>query len=404
MSVKNWPALGWESRVWDWSAHGSRPSGRAERVFRHFRSAVPPFIASASPAFSAEATQCIAEAQADISILEHGVGEFLVELGGFLLRSESVASSKIERLSAPPSDVLAALAGMGAGRIATQIAANVRAMQRGMKIASRNEALGTADILSVHRALMEKDEVDSAWAGRLRDRQNWIGGSDISPRDALFVPPAPELIAPLLEDLVHFANRQDLSSLVQSAIVHAQFETIHPFVDGNGRVGRALIHVVLRKRMAIKKAIVPISTALLANTERYFSALEQMRMGDLDGWVIEFAKAASTAAREGMHLASDLRTLSERWLSLCSPRSGSALESILSALIRQPIVNLELLQTIVNVADKNIYDAIDTLADAGVLQETTGGRRNRVWIAPDVVDLVQRFESRVGRRRRAQQV
>ena len=97
---------------------------------------------------------------------------------------------------------------------------------------------------------MQDDPGEVRYAGRIRDMQNWIGGSDYSPRDALYVPPPPETVEGYLDDLIRFANRNDLPVLSQAAVAHAQFESVHPFTDGNGRIGRALINAILRRRGA----------------------------------------------------------------------------------------------------------------------------------------------------------
>ena len=121
----------------------------------------------------------------------------------------------------------------------------------------RRGQIELAAITSAHEALMQDDTIEASYAGRLRDMQNWIGGSDYSPRGALYVPPPPATVQGYMDDLLAFANRDDLPALVQAAIAHAQFESIHPFTDGNGRIGRALINTVLRRRKATTRVVVP---------------------------------------------------------------------------------------------------------------------------------------------------
>jgi len=133
-------------------------------------------------------------------------------------------------------------------------------------------------ITSAHLALMRDDRGESRYAGRLRDMQNWIGGSDHSPRGALYVPP-PETVADYLADLLVYLNRDDVPALVQAAIAHAQFESIHPFTDGNGRIGRALINTVLRRRGVTTRVVIPLASALVAHRDRYFDLLTDYRGG-----------------------------------------------------------------------------------------------------------------------------
>ena len=128
---------------------------------------------------------------------------------------------------------------------------------------------------------MHDDALESAAAGELRTVQNWIGGSDFSPRGALYIPPPPETVPGYMDDLVTFADRSDMPALLQAAIAHAQFESIHPFTDGNGRIGRALINTILRRRGATTRVVVPLASALVARRENYFDALGSYRSGDL---------------------------------------------------------------------------------------------------------------------------
>ncbi|WP_394833948.1 Fic family protein [Pendulispora rubella] len=405
-----WPALQFEERTWSWAEHGSRPSRREDRTFRSYASAIPPEIAPLRPALSSEAMTLVVEAERRCATLDghaRHAGPELNELAAFLLRSESVASSKIERVEAPARAVFEVLAGLRGGQtMAGQVAANIRAMQRAVEVGAQSTAFGMDPFLSIHRELLRDDAAEHAWAGRLRMQQNWIGGSDDSPRGALFVPPRPERVEGLLHDLFRFAERLDIPPIVQAAIAHAQLETIHPFTDGNGRVGRALIHVILRRRAVITRSLVPVSTVLLSEPEDYFSGLTRYREGDLDTWVSDFARAVIVSARHGDILADRILELRAAWLEVARPRKKSAAAAILEGLIRQPVVSIDTARQIVRddtgraVADKNVYEAIERLVDAGILVEITRQRRNRAWVANDVLDLLERFQREVSKQRR----
>ena len=128
--------------------------------------------------------------------------------------------------------------------------------------------------------------------------QNWIGGSDFSPRGALYIPPPPETVPGYMDDLVTFADRGDMPALLQAAIAHAQFESIHPFTDGNGRIGRALINTILRRRGATTRVVVPLASALVARRENYFDALGSYRSGDLAPLAGIFVRSTRIAAAE----------------------------------------------------------------------------------------------------------
>jgi Fic family protein len=397
------PAVGWEDRAWRWEDHGPRPGNRADRLFRDYRSALPPRLAEVDLRLASSTVQAVEAAAAGIAHLDAVATFDLTALGGALLRSESVASSKIEHLAASHRDVARILIGAAPDRgVAGLVARNVEAMAYAVAEVARAPQLSVGLLLEVHRRLLAHDDHDREWIGRVREHQNWIGGSDDTPRDALFVPPRPELVAGLLDDLVRFANRDDLPAIPLAAIAHAQFETIHPFVDGNGRTGRALIHVLLRRRSAPGAAVVPISTALLADTEGYFDGLEDYREGRVDTWVTRFARATTVAADRGAALADDLHHLRSEWQDEVRPRAGSAPERLLDALVQQPVVDIDAARKVApGTTDTNLYQAIRRLEAAGVLQQLGEGNRNRVWAAPAVLSLLEEFERSIGRRRRA---
>ena len=393
--------VGWEDRVWRWEDQGPRPANRADRLFRAYRSSVPARVADVRLRLDARTVQVVEEATAAIARLDAVATFDLTALGGALLRSESVASSKIEHLAASHRDVAGILIGASPNRgVAALVARNVEAMSYAVAEASRSPALSVALLLEIHRRLLADDEHDRAWIGKVREHQNWLGGSDDTPRGALFVPPRPQLVDELLDDLVRFANRGDLPLLPQAAIAHAQFETIHPFVDGNGRTGRALIHVLMRRRTGPGSAVVPVSAVLLADPDGYFDGLDDYRQGRLDDWMTRFARATSVAAERGAALADDLRALRAEWQDDVRPRAGSAAERLVDALVQQPVVDIDSARAIApGTTDPNLYKAIARLEAVDALQQISSGARNRVWAAPAVLALLEEFERSVGRRR-----
>ncbi len=198
-------------------------------------------------------------------------------MGRFLLRTESAASSKIERVSASVKDYARALAGSRANASATSMVSASAALLRMVQRTGETGSILREDLLAVHRDLMATDPGEERYAGRLRDMQNWIGGSDYRPRGALFVPSPPELVPDLLADLLAWAKRDDVQVMVQAAIAHAQFESIHPFTDGNGRIGRMLISAVVRRRGITRNVVGPLASGLPAVREDYFAALTAYR-------------------------------------------------------------------------------------------------------------------------------
>jgi Fic family protein len=217
--------------------------------------------------------------------------------------------------------------------------------------------------------------------------QNWIGGSDYSPRGALYVPPPQETVVDYMSDLIAFANRDDLPALVQAAIAHALFESNHPFTVGNGRIGRALINAILRRRGATTRVVVPLASALVAQRDRYFDVLDSYRAGDLGPLIVTFALSSRVAAVESRVTADRLSEIPREWRDAVGPlRRGSAAAKILSLLPSHPIVSADDLVSLVDAPRSSVFGAVNRLRDAGVLRPLTDRKRDQVWGARLVLD------------------
>jgi Fic family protein len=215
---------------------------------------------------------------------------------------------------------------------ASLIAANTAAMQSAVALADKLDA---DSILQMHRALMKT--VDPKEAGKWRTQQVWIGGSPFGPSAAMYVAPHHDRVPAAIDDLIAYMKRDDIPVLIQAAIAHAQFETIHPFTDGNGRTGRALIHALLRGNGLTRNVTVPVSAGLLADTDAYFDALTTYRDGDPEPIILAAANASFKAIANGRQLVADLRRIRESWRERIPARSHSATWEIADLLMRQPV-------------------------------------------------------------------
>jgi len=250
------------------------------------------------------------------------------------------------------------------------------------------------DLLGIHARLFAGTEMER-FGGRLRDRQNWIGGSSLSPRKAEFVPPPPDLVPELMEDLCRFVERVDVPAVVQAAIVHAQFETIHPFVDGNGRVGRALVHIVLRRRGTVSRHVPPVSLVLLANGRAYVEGLTMYHAGEIAAWSTRFAHALTDSVALAATLGRELNELQEQWRAAtgASDRT-SATQRLIDLLAARPVVDIPSAAELLSVSYPQAREAVLRLEAAGVLRQVlVGHKRNRAWEAPSLLDLLDAFES-----------
>ena len=221
----------------------------------------------------------LGEAEAAIRSLNGRRSRDLEGLGRFLVRAESVGSSWIEGLAVLAGRLAVATAALErdtdtGDRPAEEVAANVLAMVSAVRAARRGDRFTLGDLLAVHRTLM-RHSPRSEWAGRVRKNPNWIGDSAYTPIGSRFVPPPPEHVPALLEDLIDYVNGDEHPPLLQAALAHPQFEMIHPFGDGNGRAGRALIHVVLARRGLAPRFAPPVSVVLARRCEEYVAALQK---------------------------------------------------------------------------------------------------------------------------------
>jgi Fic family protein len=387
-----WPEHVIERRDWRQSARGG---SREDRMLRHIDVSIPPRIFELNFIAGSGLTTFTERAVMEIVATDSNARSHSQALGRFLLRTESVASSKIERVSASVSDYARALAGSRANASATSMVAASAALLRMVQRAGDTGSILLDDLLAAHRDLMASDAAEASYAGRLRDMQNWIGGSDYSPRAALFVPPPPELVPDLLADLMAWAARDDVPVLVQAAIAHAQFESIHPFTDGNGRIGRALISAVLRRRGVARTIVIPLASGLLAVRDDYFAALTAYRAGDVAPIVEIIAHSARVAAIESRASMDELRTLPGEWHKLLPGRKSPVAERIIDALLDNPVMSADEIVAASASPTSAAYNAIDRLTGAGVITEITGRKRDRVWAATDALGELEELDRRI---------
>ncbi|MEV8213155.1 Fic family protein [Leifsonia sp. NPDC077715] len=316
----------------------------------------------------------------------------------FLIRTESIASSKIEHIEATTEDFARALAGGRANASATSMVSASRAVMAMIEDAGSTGTITLDSLLSAHRTLMADDPSEGAYAGRLRDVQNWIGGSDFSPLGAVHIPPAPQRVSPLMDDLLAFSNRDDVPVVVQAAIAHAQFESIHPFTDGNGRIGRALIGAIYRRRGLTSVTTPPVASALAADQRGYFELLDRYRGGDPAPIVRAVAKATHVAADEALVSVKAIQDLPAEWSEQLSPRAGSALEALLDGLLENPVFDAESAEDRIRRSTSATYDALDRLEAAGIIHSISNRKRNRVWAVTSIIDELSALDRRIAAR------
>lgn len=324
-----------------------------------------------------------------------------------LLRAESIASSRIEGLEVSGRRLLRAVAARQRGEApqdatASGVLGNVDAMVWGMEDVEPAGSITLHALLEAHRRLLAGPRPERH-GSCIRTVQNWIGGSSFHPCSADFVPPPPELVPDLLDDLLAFCNDDSLPALAQAAIAHAQFETIHPFVDGNGRIGRVLIHLVLRRRGLGLRVLPPVSLILATWSRDYVGGLIGARhVGSPDSaeahaganrWIALFASACRRAADDAARFEARVRALQSSWIARAGrPRRDSAAWLLIEALPASPMLTTSTAAALIDRSFQAASQAIDRLAGAGVLAQVNTGRRNRTFEVPELIEAFTALE------------
>jgi Fic family protein len=322
-----------------------------------------------------------------------------------LLRAESVASSKIEGLAVSAQRLLQADVARSEGdqitdATAVEVLANVDAMA--YAIEGLELEITVDRILEFHRRLLAPTRLASK-AGKIRLEQNWIGGTTFNPFGAAYVPPPPEHVPALLTDLCAFCNDDSVPAVAQAAIAHAQFETIHPFVDGNGRTGRALIQMIFKRRRLATRTLPPVSLILATRAQDYVAALQSTRyvgapespqaIASTNEWVSLFAASCSRAVADAESFEQRVEALRTEWRARLGPmRSDATALALLEQLPATPIVTARGVERALGVTYNAANAAIEAMVSADILTKTRSGRRNRAFEARELVDAFTDLE------------
>ena len=339
-------------------------------------------------------------------------------LARFLLRSEAIASSRIEGMQASAQQVALAelaqterLANAGFSRNAQFVANNITILRKAATELAETGSVSVDGIDELHHALLPDERHHG-----LRDVQNWIGGNDWNPLGAQFVPPPPAHVRELMNDLVAYSNGGVHAPLIQAALVHAQFETIHPYTDGNGRVGRALIHTILTRRGLTPSAILPVSLVLLTRSDAYLDGLTAYRYDGVpesdaaqravEAWLATFLDAADLAADQVVRFAVELADLRSQWSARLStyranrgvretPRADSAVARLTEILPEAPLITANTVRRMLNVSAPAAYKAVEEIAEAGIVSRKSLERGTTGYFAREVFELLTFAERRL---------
>jgi len=382
-------------QIWPGNPAGQ---GRAERMPGRFEAYVPNLISTYEPELSGSIAGLLSDADAAVrglNRLDPKRANQVEAMARQLLRQESLASSRIEgllishkRISEADFDPRGT-----ADQRALEVLSNIEAMEQAVQVGSADETIATETIIDLHRTLLCRTQPKIA--GVVRDRQNWIGGRYHTPVGADFVPPPTGEVIPLLRDLAQFMNRKDLPATLQAALTHAQFETVHPFADGNGRVGRCLIHVIFRRRGLAAHHVPPVSLLMATDVDGYVKALTAYRDGEQSDWTSYFAETTIASVDAAEDFGERLARLQEQWKEKATVRRGSTAERVIESLPAQPVIDIEKAAELAGTSEEAARLALNQLTERGVLKQATIRNWGRVWEAKGLWNLLDRFEERL---------
>ena len=309
------------------------------------------------------------------------------------VRHEAVLSSQIEGTQSTLEDVLAYEADAlrhDTPKDVAEVVNCVRAMNHGLARLPELP-LSLRLLREIHAELMQGVRGGDKSPGEFRTSQNWIGGTGSTLRDAAYIPPPPHELMPALGQLERFLHeaRDSVPLLVRCALAQAQFETIHPFLDGNGRVGRLLITLMLCEEGALSRPLLYLSLYLKARRAEYYDRLTAIRtQGHWEAWIGFFLRGVSATARAATRTAQDIVALRESHRAAVA-RNAKAL-ALLDQLLREPLVSVKRVAQLMGCSFPTASKLVREFEARGWLQELTGYGRNRLWRYQPYVDLFHR--------------
>ena len=359
---------------------------------------IPPPLPPAPPVRMDRLNSLLESANLALGRLE-GMTSILPDTDLFLymyVRKEALLSSQIEGTQSSLSELLlferAELPGVTLDDV-QDVANYVAAMEHGLARMREGFPISLRLIREIHEKLLSKGRGSKRQPGEFRRSQNWIGGS--RPGNAVFVPPPPGQVPDLMSDLEKFihADTPEIPALIKAGLVHVQFETIHPFLDGNGRLGRLLITFLLCTQGILKEPILYLSLYLKTHRQTYYDLLQRVReRGDWEAWLAFFLEGIAETSRQAADTALELHDLFEadrRRIERLGRPAASALR-VHQRLQRNPLVAIGDAARDLRLSPPTVANAVRHLGNLGILRETTGKQRGRLFVYDAYLDILNR--------------
>lgn len=386
VSPKQWPPIGSETLPWrrDPDEIAQIPKSRRRKILSEYEAALPLLISQRDVEIPRDLSLHLEELSAQLARFDAETKGQGFNLPALLLRSESSSSSQIEHLTSSVRNVALAELSPSAPRNARIIAGNVHAMKTALQTSGE---VTSSSLVAIQNALMNDKGTG------LRTEQVWIGGTPFSPHGAQYVPPSWERVPAYLDDLCAFIERDDISPIAKASIAHAQFETIHPFIDGNGRTERTLLHLLLRNEGLLTGSTLPVSAGLLHDVETYMASLDQYHEGNLLAVISTVADALEVALVLGRQATQDVAEVLQDWRSRITERTGSAIHRLPATLVEQPVVNTSYVATSLDITPRAATNLVARAEEVGILRRIGTARRGVFYQADDLIQILEDIAS-----------
>lgn len=309
------------------------------------------------------------------------------------VRKEALMSSQIEGTQATLEDVLDPLIEDNTNRNVADVVNYIKATEYAIR---RLHELPLCNRLlkETHAILMEGVRGQEKNPGEFRCSQNWIGGKGSTLRNAKYIPPSPDDMTEAMSDLEKYINADDrLDGLIRAALIHYQFETIHPFLDGNGRIGRLLITLFLMEKKILTTPALYISYFLKKNRVEYYDRMTEVRSkGNYEQWVKFFLQALTESAKDAIAAIDELTALHDKNVDLVSGMGRASKNAMLvfRYLEANPIIEIGKTAEALGITFGTASNVVERLSSAGILEQTTTGRRNRTFAYKDYLAILRK--------------
>ncbi len=309
------------------------------------------------------------------------------------VRKEALMSSQIEGTQATLEDVLDPTIDANTNRNVADVINYIKATEFAIK---KLNALPLCNRLlkETHEVLMSGVRGQEKNPGEFRHSQNWIGGQDSTLKNARYIPPSPEDMSIAMSDLEKYMNTDDgFDTLLRAALIHYQFETIHPFLDGNGRIGRLLITLFLMEKRVLNTPALYISYFLKKNRVEYYDRMTEVRTkGNYEQWIKFFLQAVIESAEDAITAIDELVMLHDKNLDMISKmgRASKNARLVFQYMESNPIMEIKTTSDVLGIAFNTAASAVNRLVDAGILVQTTKSNRNRIFIYEDYLKILRK--------------